>query len=291
VPIVQTKSGVQLYTFKNPNDSINEDEYKQKITFAVSLGSPRSTTASTTFEQYVKQNPVLIFEDPWGRWIGIGEIDYPIVTGGCGKPVIYLYPPKPTEVTVKFTTPMQLTTDIPTYANGWDVLANPDGELIDLQPNLTNCDSIDSTVSGSEYAQIACKQNDYPYLYWAGQASRQYPTPTGGWIVPQGNISDFLNQKLTKIGLTDKEKSDMMDYWVPELLAKNAPYYRISFFQTEQLNQFIPMQVTPNPDTVIRVFLDWSPLSSMPAVQPQPQVLNHINRPGFTLVEWGGLKQ
>ncbi len=283
VQVGTTSRGVALYTLKNTDHPLNHDEYNSKVALGNDYTLP-------SFSAYVAKDPILTFQDPWGRWIGLGEFDYYNSEGGCGKPVIYLYPPKPTEVTVKFTTPMRLTTDIPTYANGWDVLAHPDGELTDLQPALTNCSSIDSTVSGSEYAQAACKQNDYPYLYWAGQASGQYPTPTGGWIVPQGNISDFLNQKLTQIGLTDKEKSDMMGYWVPELLAKNAPYYRISFFKTAQMNQFIPMQVTPTPNTIIRVFLDWSPLSAVPAVQPQPQVLNHIDRTGFTLVEWGGLR-
>jgi hypothetical protein len=229
-------------------------------------------------------------QDPWGRWIGLGEFDNP-TPGGCGKPVIYLYPPKPTEVSIKFTNAMRFTTDIPTYANGWNVMAQPDGELTDLQPQFTNCAAIDSTVPGSEYAQSACENNDYPYLYWEGQASRPYPTPTGGWVVPQSNISNFLSQKLSEIGLTDKEKSDMMAYWIPQLLTKNMPYYRMSFFQTAQMNEFIPMNVSPKPDTVIRVFLDWAPLAEMPAVQPQPEVLTHVNRNGFTLVEWGGLKQ
>jgi len=57
------------------------------------------------------------------------------------------------------------------------------------------------------------------------------------------------------------------------------------------MNQFIPMEITPRPDTVLRVFLDWSPLASMPGVIPVPENLIHTNRTGFTLVEWGGLKQ
>ncbi|MGD0328762.1 MAG: fibronectin type III domain-containing protein [Minisyncoccia bacterium] len=249
------------------------------------------TYQGSSTPDFIQSHPMFFWRHPAGDFVAFIRRDVESGPGGIGKPVIYLYPPKPTEVTVRFTTPMRLTTDIPTYANGWDVMAHPDGELTDLQLNLTNCDAIGSTIFGSEYAQAACKQNDYPYLYWAGQASGQYPIPTGGWVVPQENISDFLNQKLTQIGLTDKEKSDMMAYWVPELLTKNAPFYRISFFQTEQMNQFIPMQISPKPDTVIRVFLDWSPLSTMPVIQPQPQILNHIDRTGFTLVEWGGLKQ
>ena len=282
IQVGTTTGGVALYTLKNSNQALNQDEYNTKVN-----GPP---PAPSSFANYVAKNPVLIFQDPWGRWTGLGEFDYQ-TEGGCGKPVIYLYPPKPTEVSVKFSTPIRFTTDIPTYANGWDVLAQPDGQLTDLQPQLTNCAAIDSTVPGSEYAQSACEKNDYPYLYWEGQSSGQYPTSTGGWIVPQANISSFLSQKLAQIGLTEKETSDMMAYWVPELLKKNVPYYRMSFFQTAQMNQFIPMEISPEPNTMIRVFLDWSPLPEMPTVQPQPEVLNHITRSGFTVVEWGGLKQ
>jgi hypothetical protein len=290
----ETLSGVSLYTLANPDSQLNNDEFTTKITnqiYPATATYMDDGTPVPSFNQYVSKNPVLVFQDPWGRWIALGEYDYELPSG-CGKPVIYLYPPKPTEVSVKFMTPMRLTTDIPTYANdGWHVLAQPDGELTDLQPQFTDCAAIDSTAPGSEYAYSACEHNDYPYLYWEGQASGQYPTPTGGWVVPQANIANFLDQKLTQIGLTSKEKSDMMSYWVSELLQKNSPYYRISFFQTAQMDQFIPMDVSPKPDTTLRVFLDWSPLASMPSVLPQPETLYHVDRQGFTLVEWGGLKQ
>jgi hypothetical protein len=292
VQIGTTSRGTILYTLKDSDHSLNHDEYNSKVDeYTDASGTLHVDSTPGSYSDYVAKNPVLIFQDPWGRWIGLGEFDNP-TPGGCGKPVIYLYPPKPTEVNVRFSTPMRLTTDIPTYIpDGWNVLAQPDGELTDLQPQFTDCAAIDSTMPGSEYAQSACDHNDYPYLYWEGQAANSYPIPTGGWVVPQNQISDFLNRKLTEIGLTDKEKNDMMSYWVPQLIQKNTPYYRISFFQTDQMDQFIPMQVFPKPDTVIRVFLDWSALAAIPAVQPQPEVLQHIDRKGFTLVEWGGLKQ
>jgi hypothetical protein len=278
-----TKGGIDLYTLKDPNHPLNHAMYFDKITNV-------NRTSTPTFAQYVAKNPVLVFKDPWGRWIGVGEFDYPII-GGCGKPVIYLYPPKPVEVSVRFLNPVHFTTDIPTYASKWDVMAYPDGKLIDLQPEFTACAAIDSTRVGSEYEASACDHNDYPYLYWAGQVGGLYPTPHTGWIVPRDRISNFLRDKLTIIGFSEKERGDMMEYWVPELLRKEAPYYRISFFETATMDRFIPMEVSPRPDTVIRIFLDWTPLSSLPAVQLEPEVLHHVKRSGFTMVEWGGLKQ
>lgn len=236
------------------------------------------------------KNPILLFKDPWDRWAALGEIDYQ-KPGGCGKPVIYLYPTVSTDITVQFVNAMKFDADIPTYSGEWHILAKPDGQLTDLQPSHTDCATIDYTRIGSEYAKDACANNNYPYLYWAGNTVGTYPTPTGGWVIPKDNITSFLDEKLTEAGLNQKEKTDMMSYWLPELLNKNAPYYRISFFQTQQMDEFIPMKVTPSPDTVIRVFLDWSPLTTLPTVLPQPQKLTSVVRKGFTLVEWGGLKQ
>jgi hypothetical protein len=111
VQVGTTTGGVVLYTLKDSNHALNHDEYNTKV----DAGS---------FANYVAKNPVLIFQDPWGRWTGLGEFDYQ-TEGGCGKPVIYLYPPKPTEVSIKFSTAIRFTTDIPNYANGWNVLAQP----------------------------------------------------------------------------------------------------------------------------------------------------------------------
>jgi len=70
---------------------------------------------------------------------------------------------------------------------------------------------------------------------------------------------------------------------------KNAPYYERGFLQTKDMNAFIPMNINPQPDSVLRVFLDWKALSSKPTVVPVPQRLEKVSRNGFTLVEWGGL--
>jgi hypothetical protein len=241
-----------------------------------------------TLEEYEAKNPVLIVKDPWGRWIALGEFEYQM-NGGCGKPVIYLYPEKPTEVEVKLAVPARFSADIPTYNNGWKVLANSDGTLTDLQKEATDCTAIDSNVFGLEYAKSACEAASYPYLYWSGAVDNTYPNMREGFVVSRANLAKTMTEKLGEIGLSNKEIADMESYWVPEMKKKAAPYYRLAFFQAPQMNKFIPMQVTPLPQTVIRVFLDWSPLTSPVVIAPE--TLRHIDRKGFTLVEWGGLKQ
>ncbi len=243
-----------------------------------------------TPDEYFAKHPLLFFKDYWDRWVVVGEYDY-ILPGGCGKPVIYLYTTKPTEVSVKFTSPMRLDIDIPTYNNGWKVFANPDGMLKDLQPEYTNCSLINDKRIGSEYAMEACQRNQYPYLYWAGRSSEKpYPDIDGGWVVKKEGLSSFMNSKLDEVRFNKQEKEDMLSYWLPEMLNKNVPYYKISFLQTREMDHLVPMSVLPRPDTVFRLFLDYVPLAE-PITDLKPQYLGKLVRKGFTLVEWGGLKR
>ena len=46
--------------------------------------------------------------------------------------------------------------------------------------------------------------------------------------------------------------------------------------------------ITPQPDTLLRVFMAWKPLTK--AVEIAPQTLTAPERTGFTAVEWGGAK-
>jgi hypothetical protein len=188
---------------------------------------------------------------------------------------------------------MQLTRTIPSYSSDWFVSANPDGTLTDLKSEQTDCSVYDQPVHGSEYAKSACERNLYPYLYWAGnRVGVTYPfNPHIGWIVSSPEMETFLSVTLDKIGFTYREKEDFLSYWVPVMREKNAPWYHIRFLQTSDMNMFIPMNIEPTPDRYYRFFLDWMPLRAPPAIPIAPQQLDPIIRKGFTVVEWGGLKQ
>ncbi len=305
---IGTIEGLPLYELKDKNNNLYQRQYKAKVesqSISFELGSSElpdpeyfssinNGMKMPTFEEYVAQNPLLLFKDPFDRLILAGESDF-IVQGECGKPVIYLYPSTETPVNVKFLAQMQLTTDIPRYVEnlGWNVLAKPNGELSDLQTEYTDCDIFDKPHTGSEYAKEACKTNNYPYLYWSGnRIGAEYPEIDKGWIVAKADLNKFLNSKLDEIGLNQTEKSDMLEYWIPYLSDKPGEYFRISFLQTKEMNALAPMQITPRPDKVFRIFLDWDNYNSKPDFEIQPQKLETLkNRDGFTVVEWGGLKK
>lgn len=306
-----------IFKLKDSNNPLYKEQYNAKVNLGESTIYTPSTTESLsggvgketkedifssvnpnmkkpTFEEYVAKNPLLLFKDSFNRLTIAGEYDY-LLQGGCGKPVVYLYPSVPTKVNVKFLANIQFTTDIPKYVEnlGWNVYAKPNGELTDLQTQYTNCDIFNNPHTGSEYAKEACEQNNYPYLYWSGnRIGAEYPRIDKGWIVEKKDLSIFLNSKLDEVGLTPKEKSDMLEYWIPYLNNKSGNYFRISFLQTKEINNLAPMQITPKPDKVFRIFLDWDNYTSKPNFEIQPQILDKLsNRSGFTVVEWGGLKK
>lgn len=301
VQIDKLKTGENLYVFKDQQNSIVKDFYNYKLKreydeykqghswYLYSLESnTNDKVVPPSFEDYIKKTPVIVMKDVLGRYILLGEYYYGLA-GGCGKPVIYLYPPKDTLVSLSFKKKVNFSVQIPTYGNGWKVLAHKDGTLSDISPEVTSCESINTERKGSEYAKDACVKNNYPYIYWSGNTEGNYPTQKEGIIVAKQDVATTLEQKLTELSLNKKERDDMLSYWVPELLQKNSPYYRISFIQTKEMNSFIPMQITPKPDSLIRVFLDWEPLENKREIKPQ--ALMPTSRSGFTMVEWGGLKQ
>lgn len=176
----------------------------------------------------------------------------------CAKPVIYLYPETETEVNVCLDYDGGLTCTYPAYGDGWTVTAQPDGTLTDA------------------FGQT------YSYLYWEGFTAAEYDLSQGFCIAGEDTAA-FLEQALAKLGLNRKEANEFIVYWLPVM--EPNPYNLISF-QSEAYTAHARLAVTPEPDTVLRVFMAWKPLAE--TVEVEPQELTAPERNGFTLVEWGG---
>ncbi|MGN0628012.1 MAG: hypothetical protein ACI4IW_00055 [Oscillospiraceae bacterium] len=174
------------------------------------------------------------------------------------KPVIYLYPETMTDVTVTLDYSGRLVCTYPEYNGGWSVTAHPDGTLV--------------IADGNEYA----------YLFWEGLSSADYDF-SEGFVVKGLDTAAFLEEKLSYLGLNFSEREDFITYWLPRM--QENPYNLISF-QTEAYTESAKLAITPEPDTVIRVFMAFKPLKK-PMDIPE-QVLAEASRSGFTAVEWGG---
>ena len=174
------------------------------------------------------------------------------------KPVIYLYPEEETEVSVSLEIKDAiLTCTYPEYKGGWKVIAKPDGTLW-------------------------AEGREYNYLFWEAEALFPF-TLKRGTCVAGKDTCKFLEEKLTQLGLSDKEQDDFITYWLPKM--QDNPYNVISF-QTDEYAEHFGLAVTPKPDTIIRVFMTYQ--ASEVYVDIKPEEITTPVRTGFTVVEWGG---
>lgn len=184
--------------------------------------------------------------------------DLPIIA----KPMIYLYPEQETEVTVRLGEPENLTSSYPKYTDGWDVIAYPDGTLVDK-------------VTGAKLYS----------LYWEGTNNSSALDKTAGFIVKGTDAAKFLEEKLEILGLNYKEKEEFIVYWLPKLESHNYNY--IYFATEDEIEQEMPLELSVEPDTIIRVRMIFEGLDEYKEVEEQVLV-PAPERNGFTVVEWGG---
>ena len=181
--------------------------------------------------------------------------------GGYAKPVLYLYPEKETKVKVSFEKSELLTTTYPKFKNVWEVIAQPNGDLKD-------------------------KDGKYYYgLYWEEEGSTNVDF-TEGFYVTKDNAIKFLEEKLSYIGLNDRERNEFIMYWLP-ILEKNGKSV-VYFELTEERNAFNKLNIKPNPDSLLRVAIHVKKVSSKPNNLKEEKLVK-FNRSGFAAVEWGGV--
>lgn len=174
------------------------------------------------------------------------------------KPVIYLYPEIETNVNVKVSFDGPFTFTYPEYNNGWTVTATTDGTL----------------VSGN---------TEYPYLFWEGKVDNYTPLFDEGFLVSKKDTVSFLEEKLNILGLNEKERTDFITYWAPQLI-KNE--FNIIKFDTKEYTSKVSLNIEPQPDSLIRVFMVCKAANGSENVKDQK--LNKVERKGFVAVEWGG---
>lgn len=161
------------------------------------------------------------------------------------KPIIYLYPKEDTQVSVKLGNEDKITCSYPIYTSGgWSVLAKPTGDLIDLN-------------SG---------RNLYS-LYYECDNSEQFSMKNDGFVVESEKLVEFLEEKLSILGLTEREAEEFIVYWLPRLQANKYNYIR--FATMEEINQNMPLEFSTNPDTLIRVLMTYKPLEHPIDVEEQ----------------------
>ncbi len=191
----------------------------------------------------------------------ISQSDFQIEEGADYKPVIYLYPEEKTDVSVKLDYNGELTVTYPEYGDGWSITAMPDGTLYDENGN------------------------EFSYLFWEGKSNVQYDFSKGFCVKGEDTV-EFLRWALSTLGLTPREYNEFIVFWLP-FMQDNE--YNVISFQYDRYTDNAVLSVTPDPDTVLRVFMAF--YASDEYVDIPEQELTTTERKGFTVVEWGGTKK
>lgn len=177
------------------------------------------------------------------------------------KPVLYLYPAQSANVVVKFEHPEYLTTTYPKYINSWNVSADTNGNLHD---------------ENGKY---------YYALYWE-EKNNIKPDFKEGFYVEKDDAIEFLEEKLSIIGLNDRERNEFIMYWLPILESnkKSLVYFEL----TESKEKYNKLIINPKPDSLLRITMHVKKVNRK--INVKEQELSTFNRVGFVAVEWGGVR-
>ena len=179
----------------------------------------------------------------------------------CDKPIIYIYPEEEIELTVKLGKAENITCSYPKYTeDGWKVKAKPNGEIVDLKTG----------------------RNLYS-LYWEGKDYETVDVSEGFCIKGEDTIK-FLEEKLDVLGLNEREAEEFIVYWLPKM--ENNKYNYIRFATMEEINKIMPLEISKEPDSLIRILMQFKPLEK--EIEIKEQKLETPQRDGYTVVEWGG---
>lgn len=189
--------------------------------------------------------------------------DLYVPTPTVDKPIIYLYPENEIEATIELGFPNNITCSYPLYNNKtfWNVKAFPNGNLVDLSSGR------------SLYS-----------LYYEATNNTNFKVENDGFIVKSEDTAKFLEDKLEILGLNEREAEEFIIYWLPKLNANKYNYIR--FATLDEINENMPLNITPSPNTLIRILMVFKGLDEPISVNEQP--LECVKRNGFTVVEWGG---
>ena len=207
---------------------------------------PQTTEQPTTEEPTTEEPTTEVCTDDWGTM--------------TEKPVIYLYPTVPTVCDVRVILDGEFAVTYPAHGTlGWqNFMAYPDGTLI--------------FPDGKEYY---C-------LYWEAIQDNEYDF-SKGFCVKGEDTAAFLEWALSEQGLTAREANEFIIYWLPRMQS-NA--YNLISFQTTAYTDSAVLEISPAPESLLRVFMAFAPLDA--PVEIEPQEFEPFERVGFCVVEWGG---
>jgi len=260
----QTNTEKPIYEYANSKHPNLVKMYNEDYLPAFTIDE-NEQEESLTYSEFINEHPIIFWEDETGRIIMFYNTKFMLLTGGCAKPAVYLYPESEMKISVSvIPTTGHLTFTYPRYTDKWSVISDNTGKIKDKNGNT------------------------YKYLWWES-TSKFLPTPHSGFVIRYDELNTFLDNTLKQAGFNDKEISDFKEFWIPTMTKTISPYYKISFLQNEEVNAIAKLEITPKPTTEIRLFMIYERLNE-PIKIDQQKIINTV-RNGFTVTEWGGTRR
>jgi hypothetical protein len=218
------------------------------------------------YQDFIESNPVFMVIDPFGRFIQITRSDY-ILSPAC-EPVIYIYSHSQKEYQIKLDPKIKPLSTYPHHdvTDGWQA-------------------------KGSNNGSVTLSRNGrkYKYLFWEG-SSVYLPPKTDGFVVHFDSLNVFFLETLKRLGLNEGEIKDFTEYWVPEF-DQPGMYYRISFYSQTLIDQLFPLIISPTPDQVIRILMDYEVIGKDRINLTTPTIVSVDRIDDELIVEWGGINR
>ena len=158
-----------------------------------------------------------------------------------------------------------------TQADGrvtWQVTASPNGDITDATGR------------------------HYPSLFWEGEEPTTFAQDEG-FIVDADAATGFLEEKLSVLGLDQREAAEFITFWGPRIAERGRA---LVTFATDEYARRAVYRFTDTssgaeivPETFIRVYVVIGEVPQTPV--PEQELVPAPARTGFTAVEWGGTER
>ena len=247
---------------------------------AIGGGLVKDTIGGHAFANWANQQDNIVLEyadsaiDTVNEWVFVAMLEYiemydSLVDGNTHgrppfgtlvyKPNIYLYPEDEIPVTVIFGLPALLVDTLPRYTSQWQVTAAPNGQLTDSDGK------------------------NYGFLFYESETDPALFNYREGWILSANDRERQLRQIMGQFGFNAAETRDFIDFWISKLVPGTD--YCLYPQPTEIVDCAMPLIVSPEPDSIFRLWFAFVPCTGQTPHQPE---ITPIIRDGFSLVEWGG---
>ncbi len=184
--------------------------------------------------------------------------------------------------------PEQITVDKPVIyfhtneERTFDLSVKPVGSFTFVYPEMNESWKGIAKTNG----EIAIEGTNYPYLFWESNQQYAFHSEGNGYKVEKSAVVSFLQKKLTELGLNQREQTDFITYWGPQLAENETSF--VQFTVDYNCDKFAEMTCSPAPDFTRRVYIQISQWDSQFENYLEDVSFSPIPKSEWYILEWGG---